>query len=553
MAGAPSSDSRPWYEREPERLAWEIECLAEIGLDAEQGSDGAELTLTVEVPHAGQRLRTVIRFPSGYPQIAPTVFAPKGVLERHQQPSTDNLCLLDVESQDWTPEHSCAFLIERFQQLLLADAFGEEAVAAGEADMAEPLTRHLSTKENSLVILSEGALARKLGSEKGRFVLKEIRPGAFAMWRLRANASTGGNRIIAETDARQLGLLKATGEKVSGNWFECADPPTPSRIDELRQAAKNTIVPGSDGRKIVGVTFFEEGPTRDKTRRAWAFYEFSPEQPEGVALETQALSREVRSLRIPELKGLEEQSVLVVGGGSLGGQLVLELAKAGVGEINVVDDDRYDLNNSVRHILPASVAGYPKAQAVAEAASAINPLVTVNSHSWPVGKLPSLDAELAGVIEGSSLVIDATGVQPVTRFLHRLVSAAGKELLVVNLTPGAYGGRIVRLKGRSPCYDCFKRHTADGTIQDAPMQPVVPGVTPYGCSHPAASGAGFDAAELVAVAARRAVQELNTNGYPASDTDWIILSFRDAPAEKRYREGELTVHHDCPYCGAGET
>lgn len=179
--------------------------------------------------------------------------------------------------------------------------------------------------------------------------------------------------------------------------------------------------------------------------------------------------------------------------------------------------------------------------------------MTVNSHSWPVGKLPGLDAELEGLIGDSSLVIDATGVQPVTRFLHRLVSGAGKELLVVNLTPGAYGGRIVRLKGSSPCYDCFKRHTADGTIQDAPMQAIVPGVTPYGCSHPAASGAGFDAAELVAVAARRAVQELNTNGYPASDADWIVLSFRDVPAEQHYREGELNVHHDCPYCGAGET
>lgn len=60
---------------------------------------------------------------------------------------------------------------------------------------------------------------------------------------------------------------------------------------------------------------------------------------------SQLVSLDERFRRISRLVQLHTKKVLVVGGGSLGGTVALELAKAGTGLINLVDQDRYEVNN----------------------------------------------------------------------------------------------------------------------------------------------------------------------------------------------------------------
>jgi molybdopterin/thiamine biosynthesis adenylyltransferase len=270
---------------------------------------------------------------------------------------------------------------------------------------------------------------------------------------------------------------------------------------------------------------------------------------EGSAIGTQAWSPRVRQMRIPELTGLDQKTVTVVGAGSLGGEISVGLAKAGVGELNIFDSDHYDLNNAVRHVLPISEAGAKKASGVAKLAAFMNPFVEINSSRWNIAGLELVREEFMKIVEKSDLVIDATGSEPVARFAHDACVRAEKPLIVANLSRGAWGGRVIRLEGLSPCYDCFITSLVEKTIIDVPVEPTRPGVTPYGCSHPAASGAGFDVSELASVVTRRAVQELKPEGYPANNSDWILISFRDVEPSERYREGELTPAENCAFCG----
>ena len=70
-------------------------------------------------------------------------------------------------------------------------------------------------------------------------------------------------------------------------------------------------------------------------------------------------------------------------------------------------------------------------------------------------------------------------------------------------------------------------------------------VTPVGCSHPAFSGAGFDATELAAITARVVVQATYLTPYPPLEYDWAIITFRGHP---RWQSGKLERHPNCPRC-----
>lgn len=77
---------------------------------------------------------------------------------------------------------------------------------------------------------------------------------------------------------------------------------------------------------------------------------------------------------------LSKASVLVVGAGALGNEIVKNLALIGVGQIKVVDLDLIESSNLSRCLFfRAEDEGKPKAEVVAAAASALNPEVSVSA------------------------------------------------------------------------------------------------------------------------------------------------------------------------------
>lgn len=292
-----------------------------------------------------------------------------------------------------------------------------------------------------------------------------------------------------------------------------------------------------------GLTFMDEGPRRGERQRAWIFARAkrgSGEIPEVVG--TQAWSQPVRQLRLRELRGLEHVRGVVVGAGSVGGHVALEMARAGVGHLDVVDHDDYDLNNGVRHVLQANEAGRSKAQAVAQLAQASSPFTDAVGHDRAVGSSEEARRSVLEMVEAANVVIDATGSRNVTRLLHRRCAAAGVPLISGALSPGGRGARILVLRGFRPCLDCFY---SDESIPIPDSDPVA-NTTPYGCSHPAASCAPFDVSELASNIARCAVRCVPRLRYPRLDFDWAVMNF--CRSESRWAQGLLEPRADCVAC-----
>ena len=170
--------------------------------------------------------------------------------------------------------------------------------------------------------------------------------------------------------------------------------------------------------------------------------------------QTQALTPAERRLRLPELRGLEQAKVVLLGVGSLGSKVAIEMAKAGVGEIVLIDPDRYDVNNAVRHELPAWLAGTRKTRGMAVACTQNNPFCKLEWESRTIGREQENAVRFLRRLDGAHLVVETTGSRSVTRVAERYCRIAGVPLLAASLTRGSRGGDMVLLRSET-CFDCF--------------------------------------------------------------------------------------------------
>jgi molybdopterin/thiamine biosynthesis adenylyltransferase len=547
-----------WFEALPDRLAWEIAEFEARGLPVDQyETQSAQLGIKTTLPFRGEEIEIKVVFPFDYPDVEPHVFGPQDLLLRHQNRRYGNFCLLEDPAADWWSRMAAAQLVDEDLRWLLEDSeAGEDAVRAGEADMPEPLSQHLPADTGEVVLVPDPFWEIELDVEEGGFVLNEKIFGGHVL------ASADG---FGEPDARLVDRVTSSeGRPHKGRWCSLSDgiiSPWPRKAEVLEAARstapellvrlKRALGQGRKRAAVSGwaaVTFIEEGPTREERRRGWSFMKVEMKRNGDVRVlrmaRAQALTDEERKRRIPELVGLEQAGVLVVGTGSVGAPVAIELAKAGIGRIHIADHDRYDVNNAVRHLLDIRWAGNEKEVAVTVDARDLNPFISVAPHHLDVGESAKDSLLLDAILGDVDLVIDATGSQVAARVLQRRCREFGRTMVLAGLTAGSFGGEVAVFRPGRPCYYCFVLGQDDGSVPK-PMEGPRSNTTPVGCSTPAFSGAGFDATALAALTARTAVQVSGRSTYPPFEDDYLIVNFRGEPPSV---SGRLQIHPGCPLC-----
>jgi molybdopterin/thiamine biosynthesis adenylyltransferase len=540
-----------WYDRDPARLEWELEeferhaLLAEVTLDKEH-----RLAVKTGLLFRGEPVEITATYPHSYPFFPPTVVGAARILDRHQDPIGLNYCLLEDPSRDWHPGRSVGALIGKNLRNLLADAAkGQAAIRAGEARMAEPESVFFPRSEN-VVLVAEPFLTKELLAASGAMTIRRC------AGRLRLLIEAAGHARLE--DGELLERFPSEGGDIPGRWVSIwgrpsaedyraklleeinnADPRILEGVARRLKKAKGLPVAG----RVVGLTFLEQGPTRDEQRRNWLFVEI--EQKRGYEptlrrspLETQALSRLERARRLPDLANLEHAQAIVIGAGSLGAPVAAELAKAGVGRLDIFDCDDYDLNNTVRHVLGGELAGEPKAEAVAAYRIRVNPFTAARGHRLCVGDSDDASELFDQLLAEATIVIDTTGATTVARYVAAKTTLAGLPLLVAGLTAASHGGDLFVILPDGPSFEKFLEAQRDGGPIPAPPAGEPSEVTPIGCRDPAFTGAGFEATELAAITARSAIRATGLTDYPTAGANWIVVSFRGDP---HYQEGRLEL------------
>lgn len=177
-----------------------------------------------------------------------------------------------------------------------------------------------------------------------------------------------------------------------------------------------------------------------------------------MQLSTQEIQRYARQIMVKEIGGAGQQKlaaakVSIIGAGALGGPCALYLAAAGVGQIEMVDDDWVERSNLARQIQFAEAdTGTPKVDTLARRLLELNPHIHI---------LDRRERFAAGMALSGDLLVDATDNFETRFALNRLAHESGRRLVsgAAGLWAGQVGVFESGLVEEAPCYQCFVPET----------------------------------------------------------------------------------------------
>lgn len=159
-----------------------------------------------------------------------------------------------------------------------------------------------------------------------------------------------------------------------------------------------------------------------------------------------------RSKGILEVNILESKRVMIVGLGSFGSQIAIELAKAGVGNFSLFDFDRVELHNLARHTCTIKDLGRLKTDAIYDAILGKNPYAQAEKHPIDINKdLQLLNDEIAK----ADIVICATDNNKSRFNISEALVKLQKTGIFGRAVTRAEGGDVFRYTPGGPCYCCL--------------------------------------------------------------------------------------------------
>lgn len=188
--------------------------------------------------------------------------------------------------------------------------------------------------------------------------------------------------------------------------------------------------------------FYKKGFIRTKDGVAEVDVNFVPSRSELYS----------RSKGLLETNILETKHVLIIGLGSFGSQIAVELAKAGVGNFSLIDFDRIELHNIARHICGVNELGRLKTDAVSDAILLKNPFAKTEKVDLDITQNIQI---LEEQIKKTDLVICATDNNQSRFYLNDLVIKHHKTALFGRAITRAEGGDVFRLRPGGACYACL--------------------------------------------------------------------------------------------------
>ncbi len=154
------------------------------------------------------------------------------------------------------------------------------------------------------------------------------------------------------------------------------------------------------------------------------------------------------------LEKLDNSKVLILGCGTIGSRVIDLLAKSGVGEFYLADNDILQVGNLSRHILPLSKVGFAKASSIKDYLLQRNPFLSVEAYD---GDITSLHAAkwLAEAIQGVDLVISCIGNDATETWINFATMARSKKTLFCRAYAHATIGEILLSIPNQICFSCM--------------------------------------------------------------------------------------------------
>lgn len=509
-------------------------------------------------------------FPDFYPQFRPQVFAPGLRLPHHQDPFGGNLCLIARGSRLWSEADTLGWLLRVQLPLTLA------AARSPDPAQGEPASSYFVYVPDAVALVDSDHLPPEdvlQGEVHMRIPSEPALPQLEGLWMssIRSFEWTNGKATGSRTTHAIDGI------DIETRWVRLADVTTDESPEKLWEAAERALGSSMGTGHAINISVHlqhlvvlfpeEHGPgeigtgvlvvlkTQDPRNRAQR-----RSSKVGTFPTTHQFVRAARAgksdlaARAPDLANASGAHVLLVGCGALGSTIADQLARSGIQRLTVVDGDRLEPGNLLRHAATIREVGLNKAEAVAKIAAAANPELDVRAIGKSLGFIrdpdsaPSeaLQSQLSAVIAEVDLVIDATAEVAVHEVLADMARSYGRDFLYTEVTAGAWGGYVASSPSNSDaCWNCLELFIQGGALV-LPRGNGGETVQPVACAEPTFTGASFDLAEVAIHAARVAMARLT--GESSSEATFDTVELRDAAGLRQIPTWSRTPVNRHPGC-----
>ncbi|HEY9552936.1 MAG TPA: ThiF family adenylyltransferase [Allosphingosinicella sp.] len=498
-------------------------------------------------------VKLVATYPDFFPFFRPEVRSADLKLGRHQNPIGGNLCLIGRRTSRWYAEETLADILKLQMPHLLdyARTGDAEPLAEVEEPQGEPASEYYNSDSPvGSYLLFDGRWSIPAQVQEGSFSARcRLLPhdGALPL-KIQgyvAEIRSSDGKALARWEGKPL---EGFPETVRGRWLRRAAPILGDinlfkeelgeqwdwLMDEARWPPRRHVA--------LGAVLFPEEVQHQEFGDGWAVMQWvGSRRKKGLPRSiTGSFVRAARAgptdlaARMPAAATLSDTSVIFFGLGAIGAPAAIELARAGLGKLTLVDHDIVEPATVRRWAYGLTAFGEKKVSVIKERLAAEYPWTAIQIEEIRIGA--AVDPGVAQrqgermeqLIEGQHLMIDCTAEMGVNHFLSEFARVRGLPYLIANATPGAWGGIVARFEPASPCWMCF-RHALYGD-SGAALPPADPQgeVQPPGCAEPTFTGSSFDLTEISLELVRVAAGLLGGNdGYPRNDWDAAVLHLRD--------------------------
>ena len=542
---------KAWQERFPDIYTEDRDYWLSKGFQETPLADGIiAFTGTVTVRMKGESalehhpFKLRVKYPPGYPYVAPSVefLDPKIKRARHQ--GTDGSpCLFPPSA--WTrtfPASEIYAATERWLAYHLAGHFPRELAIY-------ELPEYFAWTPFS-VLAPPSMLDAMAGLERGSFTVDELVGQDLGVVR-----SIDEQQIGQELEDAIAPRRTRKRERLVSRWYRLAEePPAMQYTVELERILKRSGHHASftarrpRAKELIALVFPDSALGEERILLldiGVASQKATPEVGKGWPIRApqlypvshEELYRRLEGVR--DLARLEEKHVACFGLGAIGSPLALALTREGVGSFGLYDPDILRPGNVVRHALDLLSVGQPKAEALESALARINPSV----RTLPDVEHLSHPDVIAAKITRADLVVAAIGNDLTEELLGEIITASEGPppmLLVRTLHAGAVFRVALMRAGQDACVTCLASYRAEGHPDwiEVPADDL-PDIYDTGCATAARPGAGLVSQHAAIFTAARAL-EIFEDRQPA-DNHWLWVE-RPIPASDPRLQTPMTLH-----------
>jgi sulfur-carrier protein adenylyltransferase/sulfurtransferase len=398
--------------------------------------DGTRICWDLDIVTPRRSYPITLRYPDFFPGSPPLIF-PRGVKERwsfHQYGAGGELCL-EIGPDNWDETYTGADMLESAYRLLT----GEEEHASGGLDVEsrhkESLGQLMRTRKNRIFIPTA---AHSLMAELLDFEL--LSATVTVMYRK-------GSRTF---------MLASIGEG-DAEW----KAPLPPVLLSSTFSVKTTILrwpagitlPNSDDVASFRTEFQTIGIDLSKCEclivvQGTDILAFDLLLSAGVGSLASVLEPPSSPRLDEDHSDLATRKVAIIGCGSMGSKIATTLARSGVGEFYLVDDDILLPENLVRNDLDWREVALHKVDALADKLEYVQPGTLCKRYRRSLGGQESSTniENLIEVLANCDLIVDATADAGSFSYLGSLAKMAKRSMIWGEVFAGGFGGFIARYR-----------------------------------------------------------------------------------------------------------